>query len=200
LVTLALAFAVATWPARASDMSEIVAATYDDFSMSPPTAQRLLVCHGFNCQFRAEVALSDQDRATLKSILTAAKASAAAERTAIGKAGAWFDRRIARDAGTQNHVARAGFSRQFDDGQFDCVDSSRNMTSLLLVLDELKLLRFHSVDVPVSRGLLVDGRGLHITAVLRDRGTGVKWAVDSWTQGYGQAPDILPVSVWMTQN
>ena len=57
-------------------------------------------------------------------------------------------------AGTVNHVARAGMKYMYDIQQFDCIDSSRNTTSLLLVLDQLNLLRFHDVDVPESRGHL----------------------------------------------
>ena len=57
----------------------------------------------------------------------------AAERKAVAAAGAWFDRRIAPLAGTVNHVARAGMKYAYNVRQFDCIDSSRNTTSLLLV-------------------------------------------------------------------
>ena len=48
----------------------------------------------------------------------------------------------------------------YDVQQFDGIDSSRNTTSLLLVLDQLNLLRHHDVDVPQSRGHMFDGRPL----------------------------------------
>lgn len=184
----------------AADREDVVAATYDEFSVSPPTPASLFVCHGFGCKYRTEVALGPKDRATLKQFLAGGKASAAAERTAIGKAGAWFDKRIAPAAGTQGHVARAGAKYMYDNGQFDCVDSSRNMTSLLLVLEQMKLLRHHDVDVPVARGYIIDTRPPHVTAVLTEKAGGKKWAVDSWTRAYGQAPEILPLSVWETQD
>lgn len=186
--------------AAGTDMEEILAATYDEFSMSPPTPASVLVCHGFGCKFRTEVALTDADRATLTQLLAPGKVSAASERRAIGNAGAWFDRRIGAEAGTRGHVARASVAHMFSDGQFDCIDSSRNMTSLLLILDQLKLLHHHAVDVPKSRGLFVDGRGLHVTAVLSEKALGKKWAVDSWTRGYGQAPEIIPLALWMRSN
>jgi hypothetical protein len=89
----------------------------------------------------------------------------------------------------------------FDKGQFDCIDASRNTTGLLLVLQELKLLRHHDVDVPVARGYLFDGITTpHVTAVLTERKTGKKWAVDAWTRGYGQAPEIMPLSAWQTRD
>ena len=86
----------------------------------------------------------------------------------------------------------------FDTRQFDCIDSSRNTTSLLLLLDQLKLLRYHNVDVPVARGFLIDGRYPHVTAVLVEKANGTKWAVDSWTVGYGQDLEIMPLERWMT--
>ena len=74
-------------------------------------------------------------------ILAAGRSSPGAERKAVAAAGAWFDRRVGPVAGTQNHVARAGAKYMYDVRQFDCIDSSRNTTSLLLVLDQLNLLR-----------------------------------------------------------
>jgi hypothetical protein len=70
--------------------------------------------------------------------------------------------------------------------------------SLLLILDQLGLLRHHEVDEPVSRGFFVDGRSPHTTAVLVETRRGVKWSVDSCTCGYGEAPEIMPLPRWRT--
>ncbi len=181
-----------------ADMADVVAATYVDYSVSPPTLAGMVICHGFGCKYRAEVAITAADRGKLTQLLAPGKASAAAERRAVAAAGAWFDRRIGPAAGTQNHIARAGVRHMYEVGQFDCIDASRNTTSLLLVLDQLKLLRHHNVDVPVARGYLIDGRPPHVTAVLTEKTGGTKWAVDSWTRSYGQAPEIMPLSLWRT--
>jgi hypothetical protein len=182
-------------------VAEVIAETYAEYSVLPPTPNMMVVCHGFGCNYRAIVVLTDADRARLSQILAAGAASAAAERRAVAAAGAWFDRRIAPAAGTRGHVARAGIDYMFDKGQFDCIDASRNTTGLLLVLQELKLLRHHDVDVPVARGYLFDGITTpHVTAVLTERKTGKKWAVDAWTRGYGQAPEIMPLSAWQTRD
>jgi len=140
------------------------------------------------------------DRAALAKLLAAGSASAAAERRAVGAAGAWFDRRIGPIAGTVGHVARANREYMFDKRQMDCIDTSRNTTSLLLVLAQLNLLRHHTVAEPEARGYLIDGRAPHATAVLVEKATGTKWAVDSWTRAYGQAPEIMPLTQWMTLN
>jgi len=187
--------------AASVSIDDVVEETFPEFSISPPTPTMLTVCHGFGCRYRAEVELTSADRAKLTQILAAGRTSAAAERRAIAAAGAWFDRRIASAAGTQHHVARAGMSHMFDEGQFDCIDTSRNTTGLLLVLEELKLLRYHDVDVPVARGYLLDGSTTpHVTAVLSERKAGQKWAVDAWTRSYGQAPEIMPLEQWQSSD
>ena len=95
-------------------------------------------------------------------------------------------------------MAHAGYIYMHDKRQLDCIDSSRNTTSLLLILAELNLLRYHNVVDPVARGFFLDGRPPHVTAVLQEKATGEEWAVDSWTRGYGQAPEIMPLSRWKT--
>lgn len=182
----------------ATNVPEVVAATYHEFSLPAPTPESAVICHGFGCRYRVTIGFSAGDRAALTRIMAAGRRSAEAERTAVGRAGAWFDKRIAPEAGTKGHVARAGVSHMYDRGQFDCVDSSRNTTALLLVLAELKLLHHHRVDVPVARGAFFDARPPHVTAVLTENEGGRQWAVDSWTRGYGQAPEIMPLARWKT--
>lgn len=187
--------------AASVSVSRVIDETFPEYSVAAPTTTMLIVCHGFGCKYRAELALTNGDRAKLAQLLAGGRASATAERRAIGAAGAWFDRRIAPVAGTKNHVARAGMRYMFDVGQFDCIDASRNTTGLLVVLEELKLLRHHDVDLPVARGYLLDGITTpHVTAVLAEKKTGEKWAVDAWTSGYGQAPEIMPLKVWQTRD
>jgi hypothetical protein len=182
--------------APAATSTNVVDAAYGGFSVTPPTPSMVFVCHGFGCKYRDEVDLTAGDRAKLTQILAAGRASPAAERKAVAAAGAWFDRRVGPVAGTQNHVARAGAKYMYDVHQFDCIDTSRNTTSLLLVLDQLKLLRHHDVDAPEARGFFIDGRPPHATAVLVEKATGTKWSVDSWTVGYGQALEVMPLDRW----
>lgn len=188
--------AVLTSPAVA-DRASVVAAAFGNYSMSAPTRDGFTVCHGFGCQYRVELGLTSADHATLRRLMAAGKGSAANERKAVAAAGAWFDKRIAPLAGTKGHVARANRDYMFDSGQFDCIDTSRNLTSLLLVLEELDLLKYHVVAEPEARGYMIDFRPLHATAVLQEKGSGVKWSVDAWTRAYGQAPEIMPLERWM---
>jgi hypothetical protein len=78
----------------------------------------------------------------------------------------------------------------------DCIDETANTTSLLLVLQEKGLLFHHQVERPQSRGLFIDGRYPHVTAIIVEKGSGREWAVDPWTKAPGQLPDILPLIEW----
>jgi hypothetical protein len=118
----------------------------------------------------------------------------------VAAAVAWFDQRVGPKAGTTKRIARAGVLTKTGPGQMDCIDTSRNVTSVLLILDQLRLLKHHQVDSPVARGLLLDGRGVHATAVMRESRSGQKWAVDNWTRNYGERPDVMPLEQWMTEN
>jgi hypothetical protein len=189
-------YAVGGAIAFAATSANVVDVAYEGLSVTPPTPSMVFVCHGFGCKYRDEVDLTAGDRAKLTQILAAGRASAAAERKAVAEAGAWFDRRVGPVAGTQNHVARAGAKYMYDVHQFDCIDTSRNTTTLLLVLDQLKLLRHHDVNAPEARGFFIDGRPPHATAVLVEKATGTKWSIDSWTVGYGQALEVMPLDRW----
>jgi hypothetical protein len=195
-VVACVALAANTSIAMGATRPRVVAATFAEYSVAPPTPESVFVCHGFGCKFRVEIDLTAGDRAKLAQFLAAGRASAEAERRAVATAGAWFDRRVGPVAGTANHVARAGMKYMFDTHQFDCIDSSRNTTGLLMVLDQLNLLRYHDVDEPEARGYMVDGRPPHATAVLIERVNGKKWSIDSWTVGYGQALEIMPLERW----
>jgi hypothetical protein len=192
----AAALVAASSDAFALSISEAYAAV----SLSPPTTRLVIVCHDFGCAQRTPVGLSPGDLATLASLLAPGRASAEAERRAVAAAEAWFDRRVGPAAGTTHRIARAtGLGGQGATGQMDCIDTSRNSTSLLLILEQLHLLHHHKVEGPEARGFLLDGRGPHATAVLTDIHTGRQWAVDSWTHKYGEKPDVLPLDVWKQQ-
>ena len=171
-------------------------ATYDE----PTSPSQVIVCHGFGCRDRTEIAFGALDRTRLAQMLNAGKASPAAERQAIANAVAWFDRRVGPEAGTVHHRARAGHEDMTNvSAQFDCIDASRNTTTLLLVLEKLRLLKYHRVEETVARGAFLDFRWPHATAVVTDLKTQEKWAIDSWTHAYGEKPDVKPLDVWLRE-
>jgi hypothetical protein len=155
---------------------------------------RIDVCHGYSCKFRSKLILGNADARRLGSILASGRGSAKAERKAISRAVRYFEDRAYSVIGIRDEP-RSKFGASGIRGQMDCIDESTNTRALLLYLADRKLLAHHSVGRNSSRGLLIDGRYFHSTAVIRDR-AGVKWAVDSWYAPMGGAPDILPLSEW----
>jgi hypothetical protein len=78
----------------------------------------------------------------------------------------------------------------------DCLDTTANTISLLLVLQDAGTLTHHRIEPPQSRGIFLDGRYPHFTAVIREKNSGQRWAVDPWTRAPGQEPEILPLRQW----
>jgi hypothetical protein len=186
--------------ASAIDLSPEVAALYSTVSIYPPSATSMTVCYGFVCRRREILEFTPGDRKALTQILAAGKSSAAAERSAVQKAVVWFDRRMGSVIGTSKRVAKADF-RYFDDKHnYDCWDTTRNTTSLLLVLQEWGLLKFHTVGDPHYRGNTLVLQTPHNTAVLLDRATRIEWVVDMWPRGYLEPPDVMPVEKWVKED
>ncbi len=183
--------------ARAAELSSEIASLYSTVSIYPPSASRMTVCYGFVCRRREIVDFTPGDRSALNQIMAAGKASAAAERVALQKAVVWFDKRMGPVLGTNKRIARADF-RYFDDKHnYDCWDTTRNTTSLLLVLDQWGLLRHHTIGDPKYRGNTLVLQTPHNTAVVIDRKTNTPWVLDMWPRAYAQLPDVMPVDQWV---
>jgi hypothetical protein len=190
----------APWPAFAVELSAPIAALYSSVSIFPPSARSMTVCYGFVCRRREVLDFGPADRNALTQIMAAGHASAAAERAAAQKAVIWFDRRMGPILGTNKRVASADI-RAFDDKHnYDCWDTTRNTTSLLLVLQQWGLFKFHVVGDPHYRGNALMLQLPHNTAVLVDRATKVEWVVDLWPRGYLQPPDVMTVEKWVKED
>jgi hypothetical protein len=202
LVALALAGSTLTAPSLAGpiELSRAVADLYTSVSIYPPSATSMTVCYGFVCRRRHILDFTAGDRVALTAIINAGRASAAAERAAVQKAVVWFDRKMGPILGTDKRVAKADFRFRDDAHNYDCWDTTRNTTSLLLVLQQWGLFKFHSVGDPKYRGNALALQTPHNTAVLLERATRVEWAIDLWTRGYLQPPDVMTVAKWVTED
>jgi hypothetical protein len=192
-----VALLMAWGPAVGHEVDPAVMAMFREWSITPPSPSGVFICHGFGCDFRTEIGLAGSDRAQMSAIMASGSASAEAERVAIGRTEAWFERRIAPITGTAKRVARAGaliFGTGNRAQQFDCIDTTNNTNSLLLILDQLKLLRHHTIAAPAFRFLFTEGP--HNTAVIKDRRTNELWTVDPWTHKGSEVPDIWPLEKW----
>ena len=187
-------------PAKAVEMSSAIAYLYSSVSIYPPSANSMTVCYGFVCRRREILDFTAADRSAITQIMAAGRASAAAERAAVQKVVVWFDRRMGPILGTSKRVAKADF-RYFDDKHnYDCWDTTRNTTSLLLVLREWNLLKHHAIGDPHYRGNTLVLQTPHNTAVLVERATKVEWVVDLWPRGYLQPPDVMTVQKWVKED
>ena len=183
-----------------NEMSRAVADLYSSVSIYPPSATSMTVCYGFVCRRRHILNFSAGDRAALAAIMNAGHGSAAAERAAVQRAVVWFDRRMGPILGTNKRVAKADFRHRDDAHNYDCWDTTRNTTSLLLVMQQWGLLKFHAIGDPKYRGNALVLQTPHNTAVLVDRATKVEWAVDLWTRGYLQPPEVMTVVKWVKED
>jgi len=186
--------------AWSAELSRAVSDLYTSVSIYPPSATSMTVCYGFVCRRRYILEFTAGDRAALAQTLNAGRASAAAERAAVQKAVVWFDRRMGPILGTNKRVAKADFRYRDDAHNFDCWDTTRNTTSLLLMLQQWGLLKFHTVGDPHYRGNALVLQTPHNTAVLLERATKVEWAVDLWPRGYLQPPDVMTVTQWVKED
>ncbi len=167
------------------------------YEVPPPTTSEVVVCHGFGCAYRTPVSLNGRDIARLREILGKGQRSPRDEINAIANAVAWFERRIGPLTGTSRRTPRAGPDQAGLRSEADCIDESVNTTTLLLLASGLKLLRYHEVTGPESRGYLIDMRYPHATAVVSNLKTGSRWAIDPWTKRNGERPDTMPIERWM---
>ena len=184
---------------RQAAASDSAAAFLEKLSLNSAPSQVLVLCHGFGCAYRNQFVLTPAKVSYLKAMLSAAH-SAKDERRILARAVAWFDREGGRAAGTVGRIARAGAATKSGPSQMDCIDLTANITELLIALDRNKLLRYHRVGEPVSRGLFVDGKQPHTTPVIVEIATGAEWSVDSWTKAYGQSPDIMTIDEWKNRS
>lgn len=199
-VALLLASLCAPSGAQAIEMSPSINQLYTSVSIYPPSASSMTVCYGFVCRRRYILDFTAADKAALARIMASGRASAIAERAAVQKAVVWFDRRLGPLIGTDKRIANADF-RYFDDKHnFDCWDTTRNVTSLLLVMQDWGLFKHHGVGDPHYRGNALVLQTPHNTPVLVDHATRTEWVVDMWTRGYAQTPEVMTVEKWVTEN
>ena len=200
LLLLGSMLIAAAAPLRAGELSAAQSQLYTSVSIYPPSASAMTVCYGFVCRRREILNFTPGDRAALTQIMNSGHASAVAERAAAQRAVIWFDHRMGPVIGTNKRVANADVRALDDKHNYDCWDTTRNVTSLLLVLQQWGLFKFHDVGDPHYRGNPLVMQLPHNTAVLRDRASKVDWVVDLWPRGYGQPPDVMTLAQWQKES
>ena len=166
--------------------------TREDIITDPDPA-RFNICYDNGCASLAWVTLSAEQWQRVKSAFPGLTASASDEREQIRTAIGLFETIVGDITGTSNDKGGnwAGFGLP---KQMDCIDESTNTTIYLRMLQKYGLLHWHSVGDRVTRWGLF--RWPHTTAIVEERATRQRWAVDSWFLDNGKPPFVLPLEVW----
>lgn len=183
--------------ATAMELDFGIVKTLEYLSLPAPNPSRPIVCHGFGCAYQTPIALRPGDLAQIRKFFASVE-DAIDERRALAATMAWFEKRVAGEAGTATAKARAGLGHAGDPSQFDCLDKTSNTINVLAVIAQMGLLRHHAIDTPESRGGL--GGLPHTSAVVREKGNGQKWVIDGWTHNNGEYPDIMKLEKWKTES
>jgi len=171
---------------------------FADESLEAPVKNAVTVCHGFGCRYKSRMPVAAADLKTLKASFAKAK-DAREEREAISKATVLLETRAGQLYGTSADLPGGTHNELIGDPtQQDCVDESSTTTGYLTLLEDNGFLKFHQVRYPAARGIFIDGRYQHYTAVIRETaGDGTEWTVDTWFRKNAQPPVIMPLKDWL---
>ncbi len=171
------------------------------YNISEPTTNNFTHCFNYGCQRRTQASLPESTKEKLIRLFTPIAHDKKSERDLISQAIQIFEQDIGELAGT-NHDIRGTF-RLYEEGnkvkgpQQDCTDESTNTTIYLALLDQLSLLKFYKPAYPANRQPFFSGAPWwHQTAVMQDKETKEKFAVDSWFRNNGEPAYIVPYKEW----
>jgi len=178
---------------------------YVSFGASPPDGNRVTVCHAYTCKEQTPYTFNKAQIAEIKALMKKIKRSDTPfeERRAVAYAISYMEVKVGKKLGIKD-VAGMQFTASGDPSQQDCVDEATNTTSYLLVLQSNGLLKHHTVSGTMSKENLAKGFATlnpvkywpHWTAVLTEKETGQKYAIDSWLFPNGENPAVVKVEDW----
>lgn len=175
--------------------------TFLDLYTGPdPTPSGFRQCHGFGCAENTPVSLSGAEWQSVRREFATPARDAREERRQIAGAIALLERLVGRRTGTSVHQwTRHDMLISPNNGdptQLDCIDEAVNNWTYMTMMARDGLLRFHDVATLSYAGTPF-GFDMRNTAVLRERGNGEYFAVDSSLVDAGEPPPILPLTVWL---
>lgn len=168
-----------------------------EYSRLRETPERFAICHGYGCEHKTRVRLSDEEWQRVTAPLTTAAATAEEERGHIAEAIAEMEKVVGAKTNTANDQAGATFSG-YGSQQLDCIDETVNTALYLRLFAAKRLLKWHELAEPARRGEFIDGAWPHNTAVIREKASGNSYTVDSWFGKNGEKPHIVPLNTWLS--
>lgn len=171
-----------------------------EFKVTPPTRNVVEVCHAYGCQRRTRFHFTDRDIAELGKLMAKTRKADTPfeERRAIAYAIGWMETRVGEVVGTKADRAGMDFNASGDPTQQDCVDEATNTTSYLVLLEANGLIRHHLIARPFAKDDYTRGVAgwTHWTAVIEEKASKQRFAVDSWIYENGENPAIVETSKW----
>jgi len=171
---------------------------FKHFKTSAPANDVVTVCSAYGCQHQASFTFTPNDIRQISILMEAAhrENTAKAERKALGETIAWIERRVGPVTGTDRDRPGLDLMGSGDRHQQDCVDEATNTTSYMLVMERYGMLRHHTVVRPMAKGNMILGKWPHWGAMIEERATGQKYAVDSFFYANGKPPVIMLADRW----
>jgi hypothetical protein len=178
---------------------------YIEFGATPPQGNTVTVCHAYTCKMQTPYTFSQKDLAEIRAVMAKNERADTPyeERRAVAYAIAYIDVTVGNKLGIHDRGGMQ-FGSSGDPTQEDCVDVSTNTTSYLLVMQANGMLKHHTVAATMSKENL--GKGLmqlnpvkywpHWSAILKEKESGQKYAVDRWPFDQGENPAVVKVENW----
>ncbi len=175
---------------------------FADFKSEPPRGSTVSLCSAYGCQKQTRITFASAQLREISAIMAKTKKADTAfeERRAVAYAIAYMYVYTGKIAGTIADRPGMDYNGSGDPTQMDCVDHSTNTTSFLLVLQNNKLLKYHTVGRPFAKGNILKGldHWPHWTGILVETTGGQRWAVDSWIYAIGENPAVIEAEKWYT--
>lgn len=161
--------------------------------ITEPVPERFNICYDHGCASLAWVTLSTEQWQRVRAVFSPPADTAAGEREQIRIAVALLEDMVGAMTGTATDKGGnlAGWGKP---GQMDCIDESTNTTIYLRLLQGDGLLRWHQAGDRVTRWTPLTWP--HTTAVIEERSSQLRWAVDAWFLDNGEPPFVLPLQTW----
>ncbi len=157
-----------------------------------PSTPVVDVCLDYHCDAIANAVLSTDEWLEIRRAF-AEVGSAESEREAIARAIGQMERFVGDKVGTAGDAPK-NEADSGERGQLDCIAESTNSETYLRLFDRQGLLKAHDVEQRVKRTRWLFA--VHWTAVIRDRASGQRFAVDSWYRGNGEPAIVQPLEEW----
>jgi hypothetical protein len=176
-------------------LSLLLIATLLAPSLQAGPSSDLTVCVNYSCRSQKHIRLKSSQWRGLTQLFAHSRKNPERERKAIGKAIGKIETLVGARVGTATDQPRNEATGE--PGQLDCIAESRNTEHYLRLLQARGLIRQHRVLERVKRApLLFDS---HWSAVIEEKATGQRYAVDSWFRANGQAAVVMPLKDWFAK-